>query len=95
MKNSSEICVPVSALALPGENEGSNTAPAVGDTVDISGTAKVTRIEGDKAYLAPDTINGAAVQSGQAKKKDEPEDLDAAEKAMRDEASQSEKNALY
>lgn len=93
MKNSSEICVPVSALSLPGEAEGQTTTPGMGDTVDITGTAKVTRIEGDKAYLTPDTINGAAVESGKAK--DEPEDLDAEEKSMRAEAGQAEKNAIY
>lgn len=82
MKNS-EICVPVSALALPGEKDGQNTAPAIGDTVDLTGTAKVTRIEGDKAYLQPTEINGAAVESAAM-----PEDLDDEEKSLRDELNQ-------
>lgn len=85
MKNSSEICVPVSALALPGEKEGQNTAPAVGDVVDITGTAKVSRIEGDKAYITPDNINGAAIEADA-----KPENLDDDEAALRDDAKKSE-----
>lgn len=91
MKNQSEFCVPVTALALPGEAEGQSTPPTVGDSVDITGTAKVTRIEGDKAYLAPETINGAAVEM----MGEQAEDLDADEKMMRDDAAKDEKAQVY
>lgn len=91
MKHSSEISVPVSALALPGENEGQNTAPAMGDVVDITGTAKVIRIEGDKAYLQPETINGAAVTTAEAK----PKNLDDEESEMRSQAQKDEAAQVY
>lgn len=90
MKSASEICVPVSALALPGDKDGQTTAPAVGDTVDISGTAKVIRIEGDKAYLQPDTINGAAVEQTADNKS-----LDDEEGELRADAQKSEQTAIY
>jgi hypothetical protein len=70
----SEFTVPLAALALPGETEGQSTPPAEGDVVDFSGTAKVLRIDGEQAVLAPETINGEPVASAGA-----PEDLDADE----------------
>jgi hypothetical protein len=53
-----EFPVPLAALSLPGEGEGQTTSPAEGDTVDITGTARVVRIEGDRAIIAPASING-------------------------------------
>jgi hypothetical protein len=47
-----EICAPVGALAVDG------VAPAVGDVVEYQGRARVTRVEGDKAYLDTTDVNG-------------------------------------
>ena len=55
-KEPAEICIPVAALALPGEN--GEVQPAEGDEVDVTGTAIVHRIAGGKAYLQIKTING-------------------------------------
>jgi len=86
MKNSSEISVPLAALALPGEQEGQTTAPAMGDVVDFTGTAKVTRIDGDKAILTPETINGQAIEAAAAM----PENLDEEETEMREQAKKDQ-----
>jgi hypothetical protein len=78
---SSEICIPVKALALPGES--GEVTPAAGDEVDFSGTATLTRIEGDKAYLAPKTVNGEQVTTA----------APAAEKSLDDEESEMRADA--
>jgi hypothetical protein len=85
MKNSSEFSVPLAALALPGEQEGQTTAPAMGDVVDFNGTAKVTRIDGDKAILTPETINGQAIEAAA-----KPENLDDEETEMREQAKKDQ-----
>jgi hypothetical protein len=53
-----EVCVPASALSVPGEGEGEMTAPEVGDEVSFESGGKVTRIEGDKAYVQVTKANG-------------------------------------
>lgn len=64
MKN--EICVPLAALSEGGET-GESIAPEMGDNVPISGgSATVTRIEGDKAYLTVNEINGQQVVADEA-----------------------------
>ncbi|HWA07929.1 MAG TPA: hypothetical protein VG838_00530 [Opitutaceae bacterium] len=85
MKNGSEICVPVKALSLPGGQEGQSTMPAEGDEVDITGTAKVTRIDGDNAYLQPVTINGESIKAD-----DKEQSLDEEEASMRDDATEAD-----
>jgi hypothetical protein len=54
---STEQCVPVDALAIPGEGEALE-APEIGDQVSYTVEGKVTRIEGKKAYVEPETVNG-------------------------------------
>lgn len=49
------ICVKLSGLALDG------TAPQVGDQVDFTGKGKVSRIEGEEAYIDAEEINGEPV----------------------------------
>lgn len=83
---SSEIAVPVAALALPGA--AGDVSPAVGDEVDISGTAAVSRIEGDKAFLTIKTINGETVAAMPDKK---PKNLDDEEADMRAEAGETDR----
>lgn len=53
--DSGAICAPTAALEIDG------TAPAVGDEVEITAKARVTRIEGGETYLAPIEINGQPV----------------------------------
>lgn len=83
---SSEIAVPVAALALPGAS--GDVSPAVGDEVDISGTAAVVRIEGDKAVLTIKTINGETIAAMPNKK---PESLEDEEAEMRAEAGTTDR----
>jgi hypothetical protein len=59
MGSEKEICFPKSALALSGEGN-EETMPEDGETVTIEVSGKV-RIEGDKAYLTPETANGEKV----------------------------------
>ena len=54
---SNEQCVPLEALAMP--EEGDQLAnPEPGDLVSYTVEGKVTRVEGQKAYVEPETVNG-------------------------------------
>lgn len=53
-------CVPAAALAVPDEGE-QMAAPEVGDKVTYTVEGKVTRVEGEQVYVAPETINGEPV----------------------------------
>lgn len=88
MPKSSEICVPLESLSLSGET-GSAVAPAQGDEVDITGTATVSRIEGQMAYLTPKTINGAPVES--AEPAEQEMGLDDEELEMRKDATATDR----
>jgi hypothetical protein len=57
---SNEICVPTSALAMPDEGE-QLTNPEEGDIVTLQVEGKVSRVEGDKAYVTPSSVNGQDV----------------------------------
>lgn len=70
--DSQEDCVPVSALAQPGEDEQMNP-PGIGDVVQYQKEGKVTRIEGDNAYVKVQAVNGKPVTAEDAKTKDTPE----------------------
>lgn len=89
MKNS-EMCVSLQSLALPGEN--GDVSPAVGDEVDFSGTAAISRIEGEgpeaKAYLTPKTINGEPINADKPKAAPSMEDEEA---EMREEAQKQDR----
>jgi len=52
-----EDCVPLSALNMPDESE-QMTSPEVGDQVQYTVEGKVSRIEGDQAYVSRTSING-------------------------------------
>jgi hypothetical protein len=59
----SEVCVPLSALAMPdGENGDQMANPEVGDKVTFTVDGAVTRIEGDNAYVEPEAVNGQPVE---------------------------------
>ena len=53
--NSNEIEVPLSDLAIDGN------PPGVGDTCDFAIEARVTRVEGEMAYVTPEKVNGQEV----------------------------------
>jgi hypothetical protein len=46
------------AVAIDTLNADDGTSPAVGDDVDVQVQGKVSRIEGDCAYVTPETCNG-------------------------------------
>lgn len=60
-----EQCIPLEALSQPDDSD-QLTQPEVGDAVDFSVTGKVTRIEGDMAYVMPETVNGKEVKAPNA-----------------------------
>jgi hypothetical protein len=70
--NMQEDCVPVSALAQPGEDEQMNP-PGIGDVVQYQKEGTVSRIEGDNAYVKVQAVNGKPVSAEDAKTKDTPE----------------------
>lgn len=55
-----EQCVPVAALAMPDDQE-QMAPPEVGDKVSYQVEGTVTRVEGDEAYVQPESINGQEV----------------------------------
>lgn len=57
-----ELAVPLSALAQPDDAERLNT-PAAGDSVTLTVEAKVTRIEGEQAFIQAQTVNGQALET--------------------------------
>lgn len=56
-----EDCVSLSALAMPDESEQMET-PKIGDRVAYQVEGKITRIEGDMAYVAKESVNGQPVE---------------------------------
>jgi hypothetical protein len=58
--HSIEQCVPLESLGVPGDGELMES-PEVGDRVDYTVEGKVTRIEGGKAYVMPEAVNGKPV----------------------------------
>ena len=85
-----EICVPLSALSLPGES-GSDVPPAQGDEVDITGKATVSRVEGQYAYLTPTEVNGNPVESTESPEQEK--GIDDEEAEMRADAKKTDREA--
>ncbi len=86
-----ELCLPVSFLAQPDDNEAMQT-PAEGDTVSIQVDATVTRIEGDNAYIQPKAVNGNELKA-QDEGTPDAESQDASEgSGLRQEAQQMDAN---
>ena len=61
-----EFPVPLSALAMPGEDEKMN-APGLGDPVQLQAEGTVTRIEGETAFVSVKTVNGQPLTAEAAK----------------------------
>lgn len=55
-----EVCVPLGALAMPDEEQQAQP-PAAGDQVQFNAEGKVTRIDGDNAYVELSHVNGQEV----------------------------------
>jgi len=62
MENSTsmEVCVPVSSLASPAEDD-QMASPESGDMVQFQIEGKVSKIEGDNAYIFVESVNGKPV----------------------------------
>jgi hypothetical protein len=77
----SQICVPLKALAVGGADDGTPggapVPPAVGDDVsDVTITGKVARVDGDNAYVDVETVNGEPVPESGEDKSGEPDQDD-------------------
>ena len=83
MKGPGELCVPIKAVAVPDENE-SAVAPEVGDEVNFSGSAKVTRVEGGNVYLTPTEINGEKLEGAPETEEEPDADADMHKEMMSD-----------
>jgi len=57
-----EQTVPVRALSVPGEGE-ELTPPAPGDRVSYTVEGRVSRIDGDMAYVTAESINGEPIEA--------------------------------
>lgn len=68
-----EQCVPVSALSMPDDQE-QMANPEVGDVVTYQVEGKVTRVEGDEAYVQPTSINGHELESQEEEQQEPTED---------------------
>ena len=85
-----EVCVPLSSLSMPGEDDKMQ-APGVGDPVQFQAEGKVSRVEGENAYVSVEAINGKPVDEESSMTKNTPgmagekEDADFAQ--LRSEAS--------
>jgi hypothetical protein len=84
---SSEVCVPLSALASPGEDDQLQT-PAVGDRAQFQSEGKISRIEGDNAFVTVESVNGKPVTKEDEATHDTPDqDTNAQFEQLQSEAS--------
>jgi hypothetical protein len=87
-----EVPVPLDALAMPGEDEKMNS-PSIGDPVQLQAEGKVTRIEGEMAFVSIKSVNGKPVTAEGAKTTNTPgqdENGDNEFAQLRSEAGQQE-----
>ena len=70
---SAEVCVPVSSLSSPGEDD-QMTSPAEGDMVQFQTEGKISRVEGENAYVTVTSVNGKPISDEGAMTKSTPED---------------------
>ena len=64
-----EVPIPVESLAMPGEDMKMN-APTVGDPVQLQAEGKVTRLEGNMAFVSIRSVNGKPLTPEAAKTTD-------------------------
>lgn len=77
-----EVCVPLRALAMPDESEQMEP-PAVGDAIQFNGEGKVSRIEGDNAYVTLSAVNGQELPREKAAEPSEEQEYASLEEAAR------------
>lgn len=82
MMDSNEQCVPVAALQQPDDSDQLVT-PEVGDLVSYTVEGKISRIEGDKAYVMVETANGKSIDD---EKNETPDEDNAGYAALEKEA---------
>lgn len=80
------LTVPLSALAMPGEDEQMNN-PAKGDPVHFHVEGKVSNIMGDTALVSVETVNGKPLTAKAAAVNDTPNE-EAEYAQLRDMAAQ-------
>ena len=85
--NAQEFCVPLATLSMPGEGD-QMTPPEVGDVVTASVEGKVTKIDGDNAYVKPTSINGKPIDEPEAP--GTPEEADASDLASLQDAAKQQ-----
>ena len=82
MMTNNELCVPTSSVAAHGDDESQEAVePAVGDTVEVTVSGKVSRVENGQVYLTPDTANGEPIagnkpEGADSMGEDTPESID-------------------
>lgn len=86
-KGGMEQCVPIDALAMPDDQEQMQP-PAVGDAVNYQVDGKITRIDGQNAYVMPTAVNGQQMAD---MKEQEPDQ----EGALRQEAQEMDDSETY
>lgn len=62
MKNN-ELCVPASAVNEYEDDSDQAVNPGPGDTVEVTISGKVSRVEGGNVYLTPETANGEPIDA--------------------------------
>jgi len=73
-----ELCVPTQALAMPDEQDQLAT-PEPGDVVTLQVEGKVSRVEGDNAYVTPSSVNGQPIGEKKPAEPVAPEQQDQAD----------------
>jgi hypothetical protein len=79
--SSGEDCIPISYLSMPDDQEQMQN-PEVGDQVQYNVEGKVTRIEGDNAYVQKTAINGNKIDAAPTEQPDEMGQLEDMAKNM-------------
>lgn len=72
-----EIAIPLKALAQPDDTDAMQT-PEQGDNVTFTVDATVTRIDGEMAYVKPNSVNQTPVGEAADDGKLEPDEAEAA-----------------
>lgn len=71
---SSTLRIPLSTLAMDGDESGSTVEPEVGDPVEFTVTGTVTSVENGTAVVTPETVNGEPLPKGDGSPADPTED---------------------
>lgn len=65
------LCVSLASIGQMGESPSDMTPPEPGDMVTFEGQGKVSRVEGDMAYVDVETVNGDPLPEGDMMEKPE------------------------